>query len=738
MGSGSAFDSSTLAAWTNADPKGPRHLVQFYEDDSFLLEIVCRLVGDGLDAGDSSVVVATAAHREGLAEHLRARGLDPDKLAERGRYIALDAADTLARFMVDDWPDAIRFNSVIGGVIERAAGTSDSNNVRAFGEMVALLWSEGNREAAVRLEELWNELSEKLPFSLCCGYPLNAFSNDLDAALFLKVCAEHSHVVPAESYSALTSPDARLRSISHLQQKASLLDAEATRRREAEKSLNLRKQELADFLENAVEGLQRDGADGKILWANPAQLKLLGYSAEEYVGHHLADFWVDRQRFEEFWRQLMDRQVVYDFSAALRCRDGSVKQVLIHSSGLWENGEFQYTRCFIRDVTERVLLESELRQKIAQLDEADKRKNEFLAMLGHELRNPLSAITYALSDRGSSQTPPDKALDIARRQAGQLARLIDDLLDIARITQGRIALHTEPSSLASILDRALEQTRYSAQSRRMNLVVSLAPEERTMNVSADPARLQQVISNLIHNAIKFSEPGGNIDVSLRRKGAHAVLRVRDRGIGISHEMLPRIFDLFTQADAPLHRANGGLGIGLTLVKQLVEMHGGRIQVRSEGLGKGTEFEVSLPMLREQVEQIVPDAPNPRSSKCASVLVVEDNPDVAESLTALLEALGHRTRVASDGLAALEVLRVASFDAVLVDIGLPGIDGYEVARRIRMLPNFNGSRLIALTGYGQEEDRQRALRAGFDQHLVKPVNVDHLETLMAEAASSHTK
>jgi len=270
----------------------------------------------------------------------------------------------------------------------------------------------------------------------------------------------------------------------------------------------------------------------------------------------------------------------------------------------------------------------------------------------------------------------------------------------------------------------------------MNLAVSLAPADRNLKVAADPARLQQVISNLIHNAIKFSEPGGSTDVVLRREGTDAVLRVRDRGTGISTEMLPRVFDLFTQADGPLHRANGGLGIGLTLVKQLVEMHGGRIQVRSEGLGKGSEFEVTLPILREQAEPIIAYAPKSRTSKCASVLVVEDNPDVAESLSAVLEALGHRTRVTNDGLAALEMLRSASFDAVLVDIGLPGIDGYEVARRIRMLPNFNGSRLIALTGYGQEEDRQRALRAGFDQHLVKPVNVDHLETLMAEAASSH--
>jgi hypothetical protein len=213
-----------------------RHPVQFYENDSFLLENIGRSIGDGLEAGDASVVVATASHRYSLAQRLRARGLDPDALAEHGRYVALDAADTLDRFMVDGWPDATLFNSVIGGAVERAAGKSERLYVRAFGEMVALLWSEGKREAAVRVEELWNELAKKLPFSLCCGFPLNAFSDDLDAALFLKVCAEHSHVVPAESYSALTSPDARLRSISHLQQKPALLDAEANRRREAEKS----------------------------------------------------------------------------------------------------------------------------------------------------------------------------------------------------------------------------------------------------------------------------------------------------------------------------------------------------------------------------------------------------------------------------------------------------------------------------------------------------------------------
>jgi PAS domain S-box-containing protein len=579
------------------------------------------LIGNVLCAGDATVVIATGPHREGLEERLRARDLDPEALRQQGRYVSLDAGETLSKFMVDEWPDANRFTDVIGGVIGRAAQKSSRGQVRAFGEMVALLFAEGRPEAAIRVEELWNRLAGTAALSLCCAYPLNAFHRDIDGSLFLKVCSEHSRVIPSESYAALPTRDERLRSITQLQQKAKVLEIETARRKEAEKSLRLREMELTDFLESAVEGLHRVGPDGRILWANAAQLHLLGYSAEEYVGHHLAEFYVQRERFHVFWGKLLSREIVYDFPALLRCKDGSVKHVLIHSNGLWENGQFLYTRCFIRDVTERVQLEDELKKRLAQLAEADRRKNEFLAILGHELRNPLSAVVNAIAAADLNESCRERALDIARRQTGQLARLVDDLLDITRITQGRIALRREVVHVRIIVECVVEEARSLLESRRQELVVSFSPETDNVQVDADPARLQQIVDNLIHNATKFTPPAGRVEVLVQLEHKDVVLRVRDSGIGISPEMLPCVFDLFTQADHSLDRAQGGLGIGLTLIKGLVEMHGGRVQARSDGPGKGSEFEVRLPALPKRCQSASATGRVPAASGHAHVLIV---------------------------------------------------------------------------------------------------------------------
>ncbi len=731
-------DADESSAASRPNNRESAHLVQFYEADSFLLEALSRLVGDSLVAGDSSVVIATKPHRDGLEEGLRARGLDLEALRGQGRFVALDAAETLAAIMVDDFPDQARFHKVIAEVIERAVAKSENHHVYAFGEMVAPLFAAGKGDALVRLEQLWNGLAKTLPFSLCCGYPLNQFSNKPDEPLFLKICSEHSHVVPTESYTELTTPDDRLRSITYLQHKAKIFESEKSGREEAEKSLSLHQKELADFLENAAEGLQQVGPDARIVWANPAQLRLLGYSADEYVGHQLADFYAQRELFDEFWRRIMGREIVYDFPAALKCKDGSTRQVLIHSSGYWEDGKFLYTRCFIRDVTDRVQLEDELRKRIDQLAEADKRKNEFLAMLGHELRNPLSAVSNAIVTAHGDASRRDRALDIARRQTGHLARIIDDLLDVTRITKGKIALRKEPVQLGSIVNRAMEELRDLVESRRQHLTVSIPVDAEKINVEADPARLQQVISNLIHNATKFTPQGGMVDVVLYRKDDKAVLRVCDSGIGISPVMLPRVFDLFTQGDTSPDRTQGGLGIGLTLAKQLVEMHGGRIEARSHGLGKGCEFEITLPLLADRNERsaTTTNDESPREhARGRRVLIVEDNVDAAESLTMLLEFLGHDVRVEGNGAAALDALRTTDFQAVLIDIGLPDIDGYEVARRIRMLPGSRTKLLVALTGYGQEDDKRRALSAGFDQYLVKPVDVERLQNLLTDSAAS---
>jgi PAS domain S-box-containing protein len=601
--------------------------------------------------------------------------------------------------------------------------------VRAFGEMVSLLAAQGCGEAALQVEQLWTALAKRIPFSLHCAYQMDSFSSDRAGDLFSRVCAEHSGVTPAESYSELATRAERMRSIAGLQHKAKVLPLETAQRRQAEKSLHLREKELADFVENAVEGLHQLGPDGAILWANPAQLKLLGYSAEEYIGHKLAEFHVDPNSFDEFWQKIMRREPVYDYPSRLRCNDGSIKHVVTHSSGYWEDGKFLYTRCFIRDVTDRVQLEEELEKTVEQLAEADRRKDEFLAMLGHELRNPLAAVSNAIATARFDPSRSGRALEIAQRQTDQLARLVGDLLDMARITQSRIALRKKPVCLREVADRAIERMRPAIESHGHTLIISIQPEAESLEVNGDETRLQQVIDNLLHNAVKFTEPGGRIEVTMRAQGTELTLTVRDTGIGIAPAMLPRVFDLFTQGERSLDRGEGGLGIGLTLVKRLVEMHGGCVAARSDGPGTGSEFEIRLP--------VMPAAPHGAQSAetafevsgHARVLVVEDNADAAESLKMVLEMLGHEVQAVSDGAAAVDAVRDGRFDVALVDIGLPDMDGYAVARHIRRLPNANAVVLAALTGYGQKEDRQRALAAGFDHHLVKPLGFKSLEAFL---------
>jgi signal transduction histidine kinase len=361
-----------------------------------------------------------------------------------------------------------------------------------------------------------------------------------------------------------------------------------------------------------------------------------------------------------------------------------------------------------------------------ELQDAAARQDEFLAMLAHELRNPLAAVRDAVTVAALDDARRGRALEIARRQSEQLGRLVDDLLDVARIRQGRISLRTEPLSMAAIVERAVESARPLLESRGLRATVALP--SAPVFVAADPARLEQVLVNLLSNAAKYTEPGGRVDVVAERRDGEAAIRVRDTGIGIAPEMLPRVWDLFTQADRALDRAPGGLGIGLTVARRLVELHGGRIEARSDGLGKGAEFVVTLPALaRADVDAAPPSAAEPTARGAARVLVVEDNRDAAESLAMLLDTVGHRVTVVHDAGVALEATRAREFDVALIDIGLPGMDGYELARQIRDL----GRRpvLVAVTGYGAQEDKERARGAGFDHHLVKPVDFVALQDVL---------
>jgi len=390
-----------------------------------------------------------------------------------------------------------------------------------------------------------------------------------------------------------------------------------------------------------------------------------------------------------------------------------------------------------QDITERRRLEDNLRHVAEELSGADRRKNEFLAMLAHELRNPLAPISNAVRALSlhRDETAVDSASEMLERQVGQIIRLVDDLLDVSRISRGKIALRTERVELSRIIRQAVEATRALYRSMNQQLDVTLPPEPVYLN--ADPTRLAQVVGNLLNNACKFTDVGGRISLTVERAGAHIAIRVADNGVGIAAEHLAGIFEMFTQIESSLERSRSGLGIGLTLVKTLVEMHGGTVEARSEGVGRGSEFVVRLPVLLD-----VPEPPSPTPSPHLErlpvvrrrVLIVDDNKDAAEWLATLLGLSGHETHVALDGVDAIKAAERLRPDAVLLDIGLPRVDGYEVCRRIRQQPWGRDLVIVALTGWGQEEDRQKSREAGFNTHLVKPVDDEVLLNLLASLPS----
>lgn len=582
------------------------HAVQFYERESYLLESVTEYIGSALSAADAGILIATPPHRDGVSQRLTVRGLDLAGAMEQGRYVAVDARDTLDRFMVDGWPDPALFDDTIGTLI---ANTRErAPKVYAFGEMVALLWAEGNGDAAVRLEELWNELGTRRPFSLLCAYPIEAFRDASHAKPFNDMSAAHTHVIPAESYMDLKG-DAQLRVIAQLQQQAAALEAETIQRRYAE---------------------------------------------------------------------------------------------------------------------------AELRKKVEQLADADRRKDEFLAMLGHELRNPLAPVTTALQLMRLHSDEPlrvTRARETIERQVEHMTRLIDDLLDVSRITRGTIELRHEGVLVSTLVARAVEAARPVIDDRGHRLTLDLPDEPVTL--SADPARLEQVLANLLNNAAKYTDVGGRIWLRAFVDAGQLVLSVKDNGAGLTPAMRDHVFDLFVQGPDVRAYARGGLGIGLTLVRRLVEMHGGTVEARSDGLGHGSEFIARLPI--RPVARVTPHD-DPIGAGLAAlpmrrILVVDDNVDAADALAELLRDYGHDVRAAHDGPSAIEQAAIHRPDFVLLDIGMPGFDGYEVARRMRGELGLKAT-LIALTGYGEARHRRLSRDAGFDQHVTKPVDIRKLEKLLS--------
>jgi PAS domain S-box-containing protein/excisionase family DNA binding protein len=1275
------------------------HFVMFYETDAFLLESLSRFIAPTLLAGEVALVIATPEHRAGLEQILADQGIDVVSAVQQGQFVAVDARDMLSGFMRNGFPDAQLFADVVGSAIARIA---QKGRVRAFGEMVALLWQDGRREAACRLEELWNELGQSQSFALFCAYPLRCFGSEADGASFHRVCRCHSRVIPAEGYTKLSDPQERLMAIGVLQQKAAALQAEVAQRIHAE-------QELRDFVENALEGLHKVGPDGKIIWANRAELEMLGYRPEEYIGRHIANFHVDQQVIEGLLHRLMRGESVYNCSARLLCRDGSIKDVLIHANGCYEQGKLVYTRCFSRDITDRkraeerlreseqrlaielaatqrlqaistlmiqegnaeslyqqiveaaatimrtdmasmqivddgenalrllafrgfepqfgqvfawnrfgtptscsvarqtgrrvvvedvetcefmagspalddlrklgvravqstplcsrsgVLLgtiathwrqphlpserdlrlldvlarqaadlieraradhalresqerfrrlvgllpagvytcdaphgvitfyneraaelwgqspqfgdtdqrfcgsfrlwwpdgtllphdqtpmaqalrhgrsfqneevvierpdgtritvlvniepvrneqgrlvgavnvfhdttalkqaEQELRRRTAQfetllnkaplgvylvdadfrirevnpvalpvfgeipggvvgqdfetvirllwepsyadeivrifrhtlatgesyvtperaefridrgaieyyewrldritlpdgrfgvvcyfrdiseqvrarqeiaeserrfrsiadampqivwtarpdgyidyynerwyeytgfprgefgqqswepilhpddvqrcvetyfgciqteqpyqieyrfkdrkagnyrwfmgralpirdgqgnvlrwfgtctdiddvkraeeaLKEADRRKNEFLATLAHELRNPLAPIRTGLElmkiANGDAQVL-DEARNTMERQTLQLITLVDDLLDVSRITRGKFELRPCRVCMSHVVRSAVEASRPYIDEAGHTLSIDVPPQP--VLLYADPNRLAQVLSNLLNNAAKYTPAGGQVGLSAERQGTDVVFSVRDNGIGIPEDMRERVFEMFTQIHESMEFSHSGLGIGLTLVKSLVEMHAGSVQVHSDGANRGSTFSVRLPIVIEgENEADVPDAEHCEPAKKLQrirVLIVDDNVAAADMLSKVVRLLGHEVRTAHDGREALDVASDFRPDVVLMDLGMPNMNGYEAARRIRLAGWGGDVLLIALTGWGQDEDKRRTLEAGFDFHLVKPADPSRLKQLFAHCKAARAR
>ncbi len=509
-----------------------------------------------------------------------------------------------------------------------------------------------------------------------------------------------------------------------------LEDNDATERKPAEvavRASEVRYRRLFETAQDAI--LILDGATGKIIDSNPFLSALLGYSPDELRGKELWEIGLfqDIEANRAAFRQLQEQGYIRYEDLPLETKDGRRAFVEFVSNVYAVEGR-PVIQCNIRDISDRKRAEEALR-------EADRRKDEFLAMLAHELRNPLAPLRNALEVlrlKGTDDAEVRWAQDVIERQVQQLTRLVDDLLDVARFNRGKINLQLAPVDLAAVVARAVEISRPLIDAHKHALDVTLP--EQAMRVAGDLTRLAQALSNLLNNAAKYTEEGGRIELTVAPSGVEAVLRVRDTGAGIAADMLPHVFEMFTQAPGSIARSEGGLGLGLTLVRMLVEMHGGTVAAHSEGAGHGSEFVVRLPLLREAAPPPAAAAEQrPRTVPARNILVVDNNHDAGESLALLLRLHSHDVRTAYDGPAALDLARARPPDVVLLDIGMPGMDGLEVARRLRRDLGLQQALLVALTGYGGEDDRRRSQEAGFNAHLVKPLDLDALNGLLARPA-----
>ncbi|RBA25820.1 hybrid sensor histidine kinase/response regulator [Herminiimonas fonticola] len=636
---------------------------------------------------------------------------------------------------------------------------------------------------------------------------------------------------------------------------AAALKYETCRRKHAEAALEARDREFIDFVENAAVCLHQVGPDGVILWANKAELDLLGYAPKEYIGRNIIEFHADAATINDILCLLTNGDTILDYPARLKCKDGSIKHVLIHSNGRFENGKLIYTRCFTRDVTDKVVRDQVLSERndlllqapvatalligpnytfelandmykhivgrndlegksyleafpelrdtvlpdilkrvyetgvsfssdehhatliksgkredlvlkfnlqalkrasgeifgmmavavditelvrsreaqkrneaerdalLQKLEASDRAKDEFLAILGHELRNPLSPIVTALDlmkmrgDIGAT-----KEYGILQRQVKHLLRLVDDLLDVSRITRGKVDLRKTTTAVREVIIKAVEMVSVLAEQKHHTIQID--EQASGLEWYGDPIRLAQVVTNLLTNAIHYTPSDGRISLRWWKENDHVCISVADNGIGISEAALSKIFELFYQVPGKSERAKGGLGIGLSLVNSLVLAHGGTVQAFSEGEGKGSEFIIRLPLLKNVSQSNIEPLKRKISIATRRVLIVDDNKDAADTLNELLMINGHTTMVAYDPITALAIAKSYQPEILITDIGMPVMNGYDFALHLRgVLDNPSSCKMYAVSGFGQQIDRERSQRAGFVAHFVRPVDAE---------------
>ena len=557
------------------------HFVQFCETDEFLITSVGKFISDGLMQGDICIVLATQAHRDGFDEYLKAAGLTVSAARARGRYISLDAASTLPQIMVDGSIDPTCFYRVIGEIIQQAV--KSGHPVRVFGELVALLWAEGKRAEAIRLEELWNELSRHYAFSLYCAYPMQGFDGEAYGMEFAEICQQHARVIPGESYITLTDPDERLRAISLLQQKSNSLEVETAERKRVEAAL-LESEARFRFLAEAMpQKIFTARPDGDVDYFNPQWSQFTGLSFEEIRGWGWTQF-IHPDDVEEntrLWQQALDTGEPFYIEHRFRGADGVYR---------WHMSRAIPVRNTRGTITMWIGSSTDIDEQKRQ----EERKDAFISMASHELKTPVTSLkgfAYILQNRLKKHGDEEslRFLSSINKQLNRLTRLINDLLDITRVQQGRLEYDEELFDLDALVRETIENLQAGTSTHRL-----LFEESQAVRVHGDKDRIGQVLTNLITNAVKYSPEAGCVVIRLFNDGNSAIVSVQDFGVGIAAKHQARIFERFYQVTDAAEKTYPGLGIGLYLSSEIIKRHCGRIWVESKK-NAGSIFSFSLPL-----------------------------------------------------------------------------------------------------------------------------------------------